>query len=71
MDQDNIDLRDLVLEAQAELDEALQELTTELLEPLMLQAMRMKWATLPPEQKEAMQKEYPDIYENIVGMMNQ
>ncbi len=65
----NIDLRDVALEAQAELDEAVRECMEELLQPALEQAIRMRWATLSPEQKEAIKQNYPDVYESMAGMI--
>ena len=66
--QQGIDLRDLALEAQAELDEAVTECMQELVQPALEQAIRMRWASLSDEQKEAIKEGYPDIYESIMGV---
>lgn len=63
---DNIDLRDLELEAQAELGEIVDEVMAELMEPMIQRAVRMRWATLSDEAREKIKAGYPDIYDQIV-----
>jgi hypothetical protein len=63
------DLRDLMLEAQAEVTEILQEITQEILEPQMVQALRLRWGTMPDEAKELLKKQQPETYNRLMQMI--
>lgn len=63
--KDVLDYQDLVLGVQAELQDIMEEVIQDLLEPIQEQALRMKWVTLPDEIKERIRKEMPDTFSAI------
>lgn len=56
------DMRDVVLEAQADLQEALRETMAELARPRMMAEVRRMWMTAPDEMKELFKRERPEEY---------
>ena len=67
---DNLDIRDLLLEAQAEFAEVVTEVMQELAMPLMMQALKMKWTTMPDEMKEMLKQTQPDMYKRMMEMVS-
>ena len=67
---DNLDIRDLLLEAQAEFAEVVTEVMQELTMPLMMQALKMKWMTMPDEMKEMLKQTQPDMYKRMMEMVS-
>jgi len=67
---DNLDIRDLLLEAQAEFAEVVTEVMQELAMPLMMQALKMKWMTMPDEMKEMLKQTQPDMYKRMMEMVS-
>ena len=67
---DNLDIRDLLLEAQAEFAEVVTEVMQELAMPLMMQALKMKWTTMPDEMKEMLKQAQPDMYKRMMEMVS-
>ena len=67
---DNLDIRDLLLEAQAEFAEVVTEVMQELAMPLMMQALKMKWMTMPDEMKEMLKQAQPDMYKRMMEMVS-
>ena len=67
---DNLDIRDLLLEAQAEFAEGVTEVMQELAIPLMMQALKMKWMTMPDEMKEMLKQTQPDMYKRMMEMVS-
>jgi hypothetical protein len=70
MDND-LDLRDILLEVEAEATAIFNEVMQELMLPQMKQALRVRWATMPDELKEQVRDEYPELYDQIMMMINQ
>ena len=66
-----MDFRDILLEAQAEFAEVVREVMQELAEPLMMEAVRMKWAVMPEEIKEQLRQTNPQAYEKLIEMMEE
>jgi hypothetical protein len=66
---DDLDFADLLYEIEAEFEEIIAELFAELDLPEMKQALAMKWATMPDELKEQVKEEYPEIYKQIMGIV--
>lgn len=64
-----LDLRDIMLEAQAEVQEIIRETLQELALPQMVEKFRMTWAQLPPEMKEKFQRERPEEYRALMDML--
>lgn len=65
-----LDMRDLLLEAQAEFAEIAQEIQKELVLPRMTEALRMQWMNTPEALKEMLRQQDPDTYRMIVELTN-
>lgn len=65
----SIDLRDLMLEAQADMQDVVQEVMQEIMEPQMINALRLRWGTVPEDAKEFLKKEQPETYHRLLQMM--
>lgn len=66
---DPLDIRDLLLDAQAEVATIIRETMKELALPQMLNALSMQWMVLPDEMKEKLRKEQPDAYRQIMELI--
>jgi hypothetical protein len=72
MTQDNdLDIRDILLEVEAEATAIFNEVMQELMLPQMKQALRVRWATMPDDLKEQVRDEYPELYDQIMMMIDQ
>jgi hypothetical protein len=65
----SFDLRDVMLEAQAEVQDVVREVMEELSMPKMLEEFRLMWAKLPPEKKAKYQQENPEDYAMLIELM--
>jgi hypothetical protein len=65
----SFDLRDVMLEAQAEVQAVMREILQDLALPQMLDAFKMQWAQMPPAMKEKFKAERPEQYKALVEMM--
>jgi negative regulator of genetic competence, sporulation and motility len=63
---DTFDMRDILLEATAEVQEIFREVMEELVEPMEMEQARMLWSQLPDEAKELFAKENPDEYRMLM-----
>ena len=63
------DLRDVTLEAQAELQEVVREVLQEMSLPLLMEQARRTWASLPEEMKARFADEKPNEYADLMEMM--
>jgi hypothetical protein len=70
MDND-LDIRDILLEVEAEATAIFNEVMQELMLPQMKQALRVRWATMPDELKEQVRDEYPELYDQIMMVIDQ
>jgi hypothetical protein len=70
MDND-LDIRDILLEVEAEATQVFNEVMQELMLPQMKQALRVRWATMPDDLKEQVRDEYPELYDQIMLMIDQ
>jgi hypothetical protein len=70
MDND-LDIRDILLEVEAEATAIFNEVMQELMLPQMKQALRVRWATMPDDLKEQVRDEYPELYDQIMMMIDQ
>ncbi len=67
MASDNdIDLRDIMLEAIAEVREVFRAVTIDLTKPMVELELARVWSTLPPEMKDKMRQEMPEEYEMLM-----
>lgn len=57
-----MDIKDLMLEAQAELQEAVRSIAAELAKPRMMAEVRKAWVTAPDALKEQFKQERPEDY---------
>lgn len=57
-----MDIKDLMLEAQAEIQEVVREVVAELAKPRMMAQVRQMWLTAPDELKELFKRERPEDY---------
>lgn len=63
-----LDLRDIMLEAQAEVQVIMREVLQELALPQMVNKFRMTWKQMPPEMRQKFAEERPDEYSKLVEM---
>ena len=63
------DLRDVMLEAQAEVQGIMREVLQEIALPQMLEKFMLQWATMPSAMKEKFAKERPEQYRALMEMM--
>jgi len=56
------EFQDAILEAQADVMEALREVSREIVLPMIEQEAKMKWAQMSDEEKERFKAERPDDY---------
>lgn len=68
---DDLDLRDLLLEVEAELTEAIGDVVKELQLPQMKTALRVRWMTMPDELKEQIKEDEPELYKQIMLMVDE
>jgi len=66
---ETFDLRDIMLEATAEIQEIVRDVLNELAEPHVLAEIQRQWATLPDDQKEKFMNENPDEYRALMDAM--
>lgn len=64
-----IDLRDVMLEAQADVQEVMREVLQELALPQMVTTFVKTWAQMPQAMKEKFQREKPEEYRALMEMM--
>ena len=67
--ENDFDLRDLMLEATAEIQEIIREVMTDLTAPQIKQKILESWTTAPDELKEQFAQERPEEYQAIERMM--
>jgi hypothetical protein len=65
----SFDLRDVMLEAQADVQVVMREILQEIALPQMMDRFKMQWAQMPPAMKEQFQRERPDEYKMLMEMM--
>lgn len=65
----DFDLRDLMLEAQAEVQEIMREVMQEIALPAMTEMVRMQWAEMPEAMKEKFKAEQPEEYAALMRML--
>lgn len=70
-DANDIDFKDMLLEVEADMTEIVNEVLAELQLPMMKQALRVRWATMPDELKEQLLDEQPELYEQIMQIVEQ
>ena len=56
------EFQDAILEAQADVMEALREVSRDIVLPMIEQEAKMKWAQMSDEEKERFKAERPDDY---------
>lgn len=62
------DLREIMLEAQAEVAEAMREVARDMALPQMVDTFRRTWTQLPQKMKEKFQKEKPEDYKALMEL---
>jgi len=60
------DLRDAILEAQAEVSELVREVVAEIVMPQIKRQARAMWSQIPDEIKEQFKAEKPELYAEMV-----
>jgi len=68
---DDFDLRDVMLEATAEVQELIREVMTELAEPQMKAKVREAWMSAPDEMKDQFANERPEEYRALMAAMEE
>ena len=66
---DTLDLRDLMLEAIADVREIFREVMIELTEPMINMQVKMMWAQMPPELKDKLAAERPAEYADLMNYL--
>ena len=66
----SMDIRDVMLEATANVQGIMEELKQQILEPFMLDALRMKWAQTPDEMKELIKQSDEASYQRLISIIN-
>jgi hypothetical protein len=66
-----IDLRDVTLEATAEVQAVLMEVTRELTEPQQEALVRRMWAEMPEEMKAKFQAEDPEGFAALMDLLDE
>jgi hypothetical protein len=59
---EDFDIRDLMLDAQAEVQEIVREVVQDLLKPQMMAQIRQMWMAAPEDIKEQFKRERPEDY---------
>jgi hypothetical protein len=67
----DFDLGDIVLEAQADVQEILREFFAELAEPAMMRQLKMMWFTIPDEMKEQFKKDRPEEFAALMKVVEE
>jgi hypothetical protein len=57
-----LDLRDVILEAQAEVQEIMREVVQDLMQPQIMAQIRQMWMSAPDDVKELFKRERPEDY---------
>lgn len=65
----DIDFRDLMLEAAAEIESLMQELERDLNKPKMKAKFARLWREMPDEQKEAFRRDKPNEYRVLMDAL--
>jgi hypothetical protein len=68
---DDFDLRDILLEATADVQEIVREVMEELSEPHELAAMQKLWASAPDDERDRLLMEDPDFYRELENKLNE
>jgi hypothetical protein len=62
----SIDVQDLRLEAQSQFGEIVTDFMKDLATPMTINALALRWMTLPMDQKEGIKQVLPKTYERIM-----
>ena len=62
----DIDIRDVTLEAQAEVQGIIREVVQELMRPQMMAQVKQMWLNAPDEMKELFKRERPQEYADLM-----
>ena len=68
---DDFDLKDIMLEATAEIQEIVREVMDELTEPQELEQIRQAWAAATDDEKEQFMQENPDEYRMLMDAIKE
>lgn len=63
------DVKDMLLEAQADVQEIMREVMQEIAMPQMMTTFKVQWAKMPNEMKERFAKERPEEYRKLMEIM--
>lgn len=66
---ETFELRDIILEATAEVQEVIREVMEDLTAPMVREQIRRQWATMPDEMKEQFMRENPEEYRILMEDM--
>lgn len=66
---DDLDIRDVMLEATAEVQEIIREVIADLTAPQVREKLLESWATAPEELKEMFATERPEEYAALMDLM--
>ena len=62
-----IDIRDLMLEAQAEVGAVMRDVVREMMEPQIMAQLKATWVQLPDVMKEQFKRERPQEYAELMS----
>ncbi len=65
-----IDLRDILLDVGAEINEAFTELMDEMTEDQKVQALKAQWRMMPDELRERLKTLQPETYQSVMKVVN-
>jgi hypothetical protein len=68
---DDLDLRDIMLEATAEVQEIIRELLEELIEPHDKETIRETWMSAPEELRDQFANERPEEYRALMNALEE
>jgi hypothetical protein len=66
---EDFDLRDILLEAEADVREVLREVQQELMTPFLTDSIAQQWMSLPEAMKEKFMNEKPDEYAALMDLL--
>lgn len=64
-----VDLRDVTLEAAADVQALVREVLQELAEPALIEKVRRVWSTMPDEMKAQFEQDAPDEFRAFMDLL--
>lgn len=64
-----VDLRDVTLEAAADVQALVRDVLQELAEPALIEKVRLVWSTMPDEMKAKFEQDAPDEFRALMDLL--